>query len=56
VIAGVVLAYRVLDGRRRGRQRASANPSGRWCLTASLLGSGMLLTLLAYWDVFPALL
>ncbi len=56
VIAGVVLAYRVLDGRRRGRQRASASPSGRWCLTASLLGSGMLLTLLAYWDVFPALL
>ncbi|MDO8108109.1 alpha/beta hydrolase [Isoptericola sp. b441] len=56
VVAGVVLAYRVLDGRRRRHVRASRTVGGRWCLIGSLTGSAMLLTLLAYWNVFPALL
>jgi dienelactone hydrolase len=56
VVAGVVLAYRVLDGRRRSGRPATHTPAGRWCLAANLLGSGVLLVLLAYWNVFPALL
>lgn len=56
VVAGVVLAYRVLDGRRRSGRPATRSASGRWCLAANLLGSGVLLVLLAYWNVFPPLL
>ncbi len=55
VVAGVVLAYRVIDGRRRRGRPASRTPAGRWCLVAALAGSAMLLGLLAYWNVFPAL-
>lgn len=56
VIAGVVLAYRIKDGRRRAGRRATLTRDGRWCLASSLLGSAILLTLLGYWNVFPALL
>ncbi len=56
VIAGVVLAYRIKDGRRRSGRPAALAPEGRWCLAGSLLGSGILLLLLGYWDVFPTLL
>ena len=56
VVAGVVLAYRVLDGRRRSGRPATRAPAGRLCLAANLLGSGVLLVLLAYWNVFPAVL
>ncbi|MCV2393925.1 prolyl oligopeptidase family serine peptidase [Actinotalea sp. M2MS4P-6] len=56
VIAGVVLAYRIKDGRRRSGKPAARTAGGYWCLSGSLVGSGILLVLLAYWNVFPALL
>ena len=55
VVAGVVLVYRVLDGRRRRGIRASRNRAGAWLLVGNVGGSVLLLTLLSYWNVFPPL-
>lgn len=55
VLAGVVLWYRVLDGRRRSGTPAALTPGGRFALGGSLLGSSLLLVLIAYWNIFPAL-
>ncbi len=55
VVAGVVLVYRVLDGRRRRGIRASRNRAGAWLLLGNVSGSLLLLSLLAYWNVFPPL-
>jgi dienelactone hydrolase len=53
VIAGVVLVYRVLDGRRRGVGSAARTVAGEWMLACSVGGSAALLVSLAYWGVFP---
>jgi uncharacterized protein len=53
VVAGVVLVYRILDGRRRGGVPAALSPSGEVTLATAVGGSVMLLLLLAYWGVFP---
>ncbi|EYR63740.1 dienelactone hydrolase [Actinotalea ferrariae CF5-4] len=53
VVAGVVLVYRILDGRRRGGVPAALSPSGEATLASAVAGSVMLLLLLAYWGVFP---
>ncbi len=55
VLAGVVLVYRVLDGRRRRGVRASRNRVGAVCLVGNVVGSALLLSLLSYWNVFPPL-
>lgn len=55
VVAGVVLVYRMIDGRRRGGVAAARTPAGEWTLAASVGGSSALLLALAYWGVFPAL-
>ncbi len=53
VVAGVVLVYRVLDGRRRRGTRAARHQGGAWLLAGNVVGSVLLLTLLSYWNVFP---
>lgn len=53
VVAGVVLVYRVLDGRRRGGVPAALTAGGEASLASAVGGSVMLLLLLAYWGVFP---
>lgn len=55
VVAGVVLVYRVLDGRRRGTEAAARTPAGAWTLATAVGGSAMLLLLLAYFGAFPVL-
>ncbi len=55
VVAGVVLVYRVLDGRRRRGTRASRSRVGAVVLAGNVIGSVLLLTLLSYWNVFPPL-
>lgn len=55
VVAGAVLLFRVVDGRRAGGARATRSPAGRWVLAAVVSGSLLLLVQLAYWGVFPAL-
>lgn len=54
VVAGVVLIYRIRDGRRRGGVRAALDQAGEWTLSSAVGGSVMLLLALAYWGVFPA--
>ncbi|WP_246169207.1 alpha/beta hydrolase family protein [Actinotalea subterranea] len=53
VVAGVVLLYRVLDGRRRGRESAARTLAGAWTVACGVGGSSALLVMLAYWGVFP---
>jgi dienelactone hydrolase len=53
VVAGVVLVFRMLDGRRRGGVPAALSPSGEVTLAFAVGGSVMMLLLLAYWGVFP---
>lgn len=55
VAAGVVLLFRIRDGRRRGGVRAARTTVGEWTLASAVAGSTMLLVSLAYWGVFPAL-
>ena len=55
VVAGVVLVYRVLDGRRRRGIRASRNQGGAVLLAGNVAGSVLLLSLLSYWNAFPPL-
>ncbi|NTW38979.1 MAG: alpha/beta hydrolase [Cellulomonadaceae bacterium] len=55
VVAGVVLVYRTLDGRRAGTTSAARSVAGRWTLGGAVLGSAVLLLLLSYWGVFPDL-
>ena len=55
VVAGVVLVFRILDGRRLGALPAARNEAGRWTLAGAVGGSVVLLVNLAYWGVFPAL-
>lgn len=56
VVAGVILVYRILDGRRRGGTPAARDAVGRWTLGCAVGGSAVLLVWLAYWGVFPTLL
>lgn len=56
VVAGVILVYRMLDGRRRGGTPAARDAVGRWTLGCAVGGSAVLLVWLAYWGVFPTLL
>jgi dienelactone hydrolase len=56
VVAGVALVSRVLDGRRRGVPAAARDQAGRWCLATAVAGSAVVLLLLAYFGVFPAIL
>jgi dienelactone hydrolase len=53
VVGGVVLVYRILDGRRRSVPAASRTPGGGWTLATAVGGSVLLLLLLAYFGVFP---
>ncbi|WP_250444731.1 S9 family peptidase [Actinotalea sp. C106] len=55
VVAGVVLIYRILDGRRRGSESAAQTVAGEWTLASTVVGSVLLLLSLAYWGVFPSL-
>jgi len=55
VVAGVVLVFRVLDGRRLGTTSAATTQVGRWCLSGAVAGSAILLVQLAYWGAFPTL-
>ncbi|MDT0165322.1 acyl-CoA thioester hydrolase/BAAT C-terminal domain-containing protein [Actinotalea sp. AC32] len=55
VVAGVVLVFRVLDGRRRGAVPAARTAAGEWALAGAVGGSTMLLLLGAYFGVFPTL-
>lgn len=53
VIAGVVLVYRILDGRRLRAEPAARTVAGEWTLATAVGGSVLLLLNLAYWGVFP---
>ena len=53
VVGGVVLVFRVLDGRRPGVPSAARTSSGAWTLATGVGGSVLLLLLLAYFGVFP---
>ena len=55
-VAAVVLVSRILDGRRRGVPSAARDGAGAWALASAFGGSSMILLLLAYFGVFPALL
>lgn len=55
VVAGVVLVYRILDGRRRGTTSAARTRAGEWTLASAVGGSSALLLFLAYAGVFPTL-
>lgn len=55
VVAGVVLVYRIVDGRRRGVAAAARTVAGEWTLASAVGGSSLLLLLLAYFGVFPTL-
>ncbi|HWS58274.1 MAG TPA: alpha/beta hydrolase [Actinotalea sp.] len=52
VVAGVVLVYRVIDGRRLGGLRAARSATGRWCLGGAVTAAVLLLGQLSYWGVF----
>lgn len=56
VVAAVVLVSRILDGRRRGVASAARDRAGVWYLASCFGGSSVILFLLAYFGVFPALL
>lgn len=53
VVAGVVLVFRMIDGRRRGGVPAALSAAGEVTLASAVGGSVMMLLLLAYWGVFP---
>ena len=55
VVSGVVLVYRVLDGRRFGAVSAARTPAGEWTLSTAVGGSVALIVMLAYWGVFPTI-
>lgn len=55
VVGGVVLVYRILDGRRLGVPSAARSPAGAWTLATAVGGSVVLLLMLAYFGVFPTL-
>lgn len=55
VVAGVVLVYRMIDGRRRGAVSAARTLAGEWTLATGVGGAAALLLALAYWGVFPTL-
>jgi dienelactone hydrolase len=55
VVAGTVLVYRVLDGRRRGAVSAATNAAGAWTLASTVSSSVLMLLVLAYFGVFPTL-
>ena len=56
VVAGTVLVYRTLDGRRRGAVPAVTNAAGAWTLASTVSSAVLMLLILAYFGVFPALL
>lgn len=53
VVAGVVLVYRMIDGRRLRAEPAARTLAGEWTLATAVGGSVLLLLSLAYWGVFP---
>lgn len=55
VVGGVVLVYRILDGRRLGVPSAARTVGGAWTLASAVGGSGVFLLMLAYFAVFPTL-
>jgi dienelactone hydrolase len=55
VVGGVVLVFRVLDGRRRGVPSAARTVGGAWTLATAVGGSAVLLLVLGYFGVFPSL-
>lgn len=55
VVGGVVLVYRIFDGRRRGVAPAALTQGGAWTLATAVGGSVVLLLMLAYFGVFPTL-
>ena len=55
VVAGTVLVYRILDGRRRGAVSAATNAAGGWTLASTVSSSVVMLLVLAYFGVFPTL-
>ncbi len=55
VVGGVVLVYRILDGRRHGVPPAARSVAGAWTLATAVAGSVLLLLMLAYFAVFPTL-
>lgn len=54
-VAGVVLVFRVADGRRSGTPSAARSRRGEWAIAGAVGGSVVLLLLLAYFGVFPGL-
>lgn len=55
-VAAVALVSRILDGRRRGFPSAARSRTGVFYLGSTFGGSGLILLLLSYFGVFPALL
>jgi dienelactone hydrolase len=55
VVGGVVLMYRILDGRKRGVSPAARSQAGAVTLATAVGGSVLLLGMLAYFGVFPTL-
>ncbi|WP_308121826.1 alpha/beta hydrolase family protein [Actinotalea ferrariae] len=53
VVAGVVLVYRILDGRRLRAEPAARTAAGEWTLATAVGGAVLLLLTLAYFGVFP---
>ncbi len=53
VVAGVLLVYRILDGRRLRAEPAARTVAGEWTLATGVGGAVVLLLSLAYWGVFP---
>jgi dienelactone hydrolase len=55
VVAGTVLVFRILDGRRRGAVPAARSAAGAWTLASTVGSSVLMLLVLAYFGVFPTL-
>lgn len=55
VVGGVVLVWRMVDGRRHNVVSAARTPAGALTLGSAVAGSGVLLLMLAYFGVFPTM-
>ena len=54
VVAGVVLFFRILDGRRGAPGPSARTVAGEWTLAACIGGGLMLIVQLAYWGIYPS--